>query len=225
MGRVSGVAYTRPRGRSVYSGATDQLSVPAPVLVSTSAAQAGNTGTLTINAPAGIVTGNLLLAFVGGSAQAAPGAPSGWTLAGSRLVGAVGGMGMYTKTATGSEPASYAFTSTAWMGGCIQQWAVPASVDVFGTNGGDTTGTTATVPSITTTVSNDDWILAVWDGNIGAVYTAPAGFVDAGHARTGNQSSIYTFYQSVPAGATGQASLTASGATSYIGFSAGLKPA
>jgi hypothetical protein len=78
--------------------------------------------TLTINAPASIASGDLLVAQIAVSAVTPVTPPSGWTLVpgnGGTISSSSGTSRIYVKVATGSEPASYTWTpdtSVNWAG-------------------------------------------------------------------------------------------------------------
>lgn len=135
---------------------------------------AGGSGSVT--APAGIVTGNLLVAIVGGAGSSAVSAPAGWTMAGAVSFNAdTNVMVVYTKTATGSEAGSYAFgagtsTGAVWVG----QYSGGITLDDGPTYNSASSGTTLTVPSRTPTVTGDG-LIAAWNPSSGQTVSTPTG--------------------------------------------------
>src|SRR6478735_8878035 len=101
----------------------DDSSLPLPYVIdpitvvgSPGGTGSGNTSPLTITKPAGVATGNLMVATVSlrdSTATMTP--PSGWSLLTSiASSGGTTAQYVYAKVATGAEPASYAFS---WAGG------------------------------------------------------------------------------------------------------------
>lgn len=102
-----------------------------PNLVSSQTASHGTSADITITAPTSISSGNLLVAFICQNDQSTGGRfatpPSGFTVRSG--VSNSGSMMVYTKTATGSEPASYTWSGagTAKPGsGCLLNYSSTA---------------------------------------------------------------------------------------------------
>jgi len=122
--------------------------------------------------PAGLVAGDLLLLQFACIHSLTPATPSGWT----KLLGPVAMAGtspatdghMYWKVAAGSESGSLTVTlsgTSNWAGGVMTAWSgVSGSgpVDASATATLATSGTTATAPSVTTTVANTRLLHIYW---------------------------------------------------------------
>jgi hypothetical protein len=79
----------------------------------------GTAGTSVVVArPAGVVNGDLLLAFVAQAGTATVTAPTGWTLFGSQTTGGAVSLAVYWKVAS-SEPSSWTWT----LGSSLRNWA------------------------------------------------------------------------------------------------------
>lgn len=90
-----------------------------PSVRSTATPLTGYTNSVTVNAPPTIVAGDLLvvpLAMSNNGSASVNSVPTGWTLVPAvSSGGGNGGLWLYIKTATGSEPSTYAFGLTANM--------------------------------------------------------------------------------------------------------------
>jgi hypothetical protein len=145
---------------------------PASAISFVSAAGAATalaTTAVVVPAPAGIVPGNLLTAFFGNNLASAATVtpPAGWTQAYTLWPGGgfEGNTFVFTKTATGSEPGSYTFTSTsAFLACAVVQWARTAALDGTPSSTSTTVSTTNTYPSLTPTVTGD--MLVGWASSI-----------------------------------------------------------
>lgn len=225
MPRVSGPAtagsFRRPGGDGARRLSPPPSAGPPKTFVSGSAADNPTNGTLVVNAPASITTGNLLV-FVGGwdSTTGTPTLPTGWAQVGSLHRGNFASSFVAVKTATGSEPASYTFTlPTRFNAGAILQFSGPTGLD--GTPGFNSGGssTNASAPAVTA-AGSDVWVVGFLDGSNGASFTTPTGFTVGPSSRTAGSESIFTFYKSVGSGSTGTAASTAAPATFWTGISA-----
>jgi hypothetical protein len=120
--------------------------------------------TLTVNKPAGTASGDVLVAAILNRRESTHGVqvgPAGW----SNVEGenseleAVHNLQIWTKVATGSEPADYTWTNTgggAWAGAITAWSGVSNGGPIGGTiSGEDTSGdTTYNHPGLTTTIAN-----------------------------------------------------------------------
>jgi hypothetical protein len=91
-------------------------TVPSVRSVATAIVSASSSVNMVVNAPPTIVAGDRLVAVIhtnGGSGLALTGVPTGWSVITPLRAGTLGGGGILfaQKVATGSEPASYAFTT------------------------------------------------------------------------------------------------------------------
>lgn len=180
----------------------------------------GSSNSVTITAPASIVSGNLLVTVLGviqNPAGLVVTPPSGWSLAGSNAF-ANAALAVYTKTATGSEPGSYTFststTGSVFLVATVQQHSVTA-LDGTPTYSAVATGTNPVVfPSITPTSGHtvDTWLtVAIANNGTGSTtFSTPTGFTARDHAGNGSlESTIASFTKLLSSSAaTGTANST-----------------
>jgi hypothetical protein len=153
----------------------------------------GSTMSITVGCPSDIESGDLIVACIGtdnqGGLTITP--PDGsWTEQAFYDSGTGGGqcVGLYTKVAGGSEPATYTFDSDAYTGyisfgiGLYEDSGGSVDSPYNGQEGEDTSGSTHTTSSITTTTDND-WVISIVvqdqtgsDGNF--VVDSPAGLTE-----------------------------------------------
>ncbi len=174
----------------------------------------GAVSSLSIARPAGVTSGDLMLASVVYRGNGSITAPAGWAIA--RDV-ANGGSHMttFTRRASGTEAASYTFAVATTNGICggITAWRGPTGIDA--SSGASGTGTAATAPSVTTTGTNRA-LVAVY-GHIGAVtYTPPSGMAERYDVKTPSGSYFASNTQATAmqalAGASGTRTATSSSA-------------
>lgn len=142
----------------------------SPSFVSASAIS----NTATVNVPAGIANGDLLLAFVTNISAANMSTPSGWTRQGAIFNWASYGYAsaLYYRVASSSEPANYTFGSNISVGAMVA-YRDASSIDVAGAYQ-DASGTTMTFTGITS--SPGSMLLAfIWDKDQTVVLTQPSG--------------------------------------------------
>ena len=182
--------------------------------------------TFTLNLPAGVVAGETLLASVTTEWSNVT-VPAGWTLV--RTVDGVSKQKVFSKVATGSEPASIPVTlddTGEQTVGVVLRVQGTAGVDVHvGTSGESTTAT----GSLTTTVANDLLVgfqgAGLWDSTVAST-TPPSGWVeqaDVMSAGLWRQASAATAGQAT-AGASGTKTFTLSEAASWTLVLVALKP-
>lgn len=171
----------------------------------------------TIDKPAGVVAGDLLLLHFRPQDDVAPSVPAGFTLvAGSEITGTVG-IRVYSKVAGASEPDDYTLT---WASGTarIGLVAIYSSTDlelVLDAIANNTDGVNDTAhicPSVTTTVANTLLVCFVSLGTTDSNPAPPAGMEE----RYDNTHSTAMVAASEPVaaiGATGTRTFTTSGAT------------
>lgn len=222
-------------------------------LVSTSSAYAlttaGNAGNAyaTLPAPANIVAGNLLFAYlvVDDMSSAISITPAGWTLWKSYQYSShnnYGWVACYYKIATASEPASYSFgspTINAVSVACIQLSGVSQSNPFGGINptNAKANSVTTTFATLTRAVAGFELLVAAtgsnYSGTVANGWTPPGGYTQL-PAVTGNYNgyiigesqSIFAAYNAAtPAGATG--ALTGTLSKSYFNgtFNISFNPA
>jgi len=182
-------------------------------------------GTLTINKPAGTVSGDVEIAVieVNGSANL-PATPAGWTLLDSGSTGP--SVATYYKVAGGSEPASYSWTVANIASGVIATYTGCDPVSPINAHGAlnRTTGTSATATSITTTAPCRLVYVMGTSGN-GAI-TDPSGYTRRGRADdsvTATQTLLDDVDQA-SSGATGTVTGTFGGAVNAYSGLIALKP-
>jgi len=183
------------------------------------------TGALSVGVPAGTTTGDLLLLAAtsyGGGSGVAINTPAGWTLINTRTGWNSGDpqytTALYYKVAGASEGAvsmttaasSYLDAVTAGFTGVD----TTTPIDVAGTWSADQSGSTVTIPSITTLTANAWWVSIGVDavGQLNAS-SFPAGWTQ--RARTSITIAMYVVNTKAltAAGATGTATYSRTGAS------------
>jgi hypothetical protein len=182
---------------------------PKPQFVSFEEAENGGGTTLTINKPAGVVSGMLLVACMisNDNVPCSWSGDAGWTERGDQ--GAVPNLRIATKVAGGAEGASYTFTASVagtLSGGifAFQQ----AAYDGLGSYGTIITGDGSVVaPSFV--MSNVGLLLAIYgtDGEDDPFGT-PSGMTVLAHIEGGLGGSLSVFAQEVNSGGSGARTAT-----------------
>lgn len=199
--------------------------IPASAPAFVTFALTGNSSfqtSITANAPASIVSGNLLVAVWytdGTTTFNSGGLPSGWALDGSQTgQGGALCMAVAHKTATGSEPGTYTFTTASgsafhemWIG----QYS-NATMDGSPAFGGNfTSGTAASAPSVTPSKSNDYWIVGFGINSGTITASTPSGMTARGNDGAHN-ANLNVFDKALTSNAaTGAANSTLSGSINY----------
>jgi hypothetical protein len=212
-------------------------STPAPTValnISLRAVSFGNNGagttSLTLNTPAGVLTGDVMVAHVvvrATSTVITP--PGGWVLIRRDNTTSSIGVALYYKIASASEPAGQTFTFSSAeqaSGGIGAYSGVNNSSPIDASSGqyNPSTGT-ITAPSVTTTFSNDQLLFFAADTTATTV-TPPAGMTQRWLATTTQTTSEMADQALGSAGATGtRVGTAASTSTSNIGELVALKPA
>jgi hypothetical protein len=186
--------------------------------VTSSFANGSASTSTTVNAPASIVAGNILVAI---ACTASPSGSSfaltGFTVQGTPPTDST--TTILTKVATGSEPASYTLSNTSQQhNSCvILQFSGASTLDgsaAYNENGAGATACTA--PSQTPTVTGD-CLIAVFVSLNNKTFTTPTGMT-ATTPRSGDFTSTYPFYQVLAStSATGSISSTQSVSSWYVG--------
>jgi hypothetical protein len=161
-------------------------AVAAPVFRAASGASGNNSVYLTT--PVGVVAGDVLVAHVSNRDNWPLPTPAGWTLVRRDSNGAQLQAAVFWRLATASEPAGVTFTLTGAsnsqiVGGILAYSGVSTTnpVDVSAANTG--TGTTATTPSVTTTVRNTYLVHIV--AKVQEALSAPTGTTSRGSLLAG----------------------------------------
>lgn len=201
-----------------------------PVTVRASSVATGDVVTsVNVNKPAGTVSGDLLIAFVhsdAGDSAATYTAPAGWTQNGTTSTATPGISKVFTKTAGGSEPSSYAFgsgvnSSIVIIIVCVTGQATSSPVNINATWATSNTAGQASqvAPSISPTVVNC-LLLCSWssNNNTTASYTPPGGMTEMQDAWSNWQFASAAYQALTATGATG--TRTATGTSGGIGWTA-----
>jgi hypothetical protein len=183
----------------------------------------GNTGTVTIPVPAAVAANDVLIArvaFRGGSGVTIN-TPAGWTLVRRDDDGANQSSAIFSRVATGGEPANYAWTlgsAQNYIGSMLAYRGVDIAA-IVGQQTGNTTAssTTQTSPSVTPTRGGSFILryLTMARGDA-APFTAPGSHNERTDQTVGNNpggigATVADAQQFAPA-ATGTANFTSSGA-------------
>ena len=149
--------YYNPTVAGTFSLSSVPSDVSPPISFVGANGGANNNSPLTLNVPAGVQLGDLLIAQVGYERTMAISVPTpaGWTRYVDRDNGTIYGQVIFYRWATASEPASYTIphaSGAASISGTLLAYRGVASVSpVLVNNGTVATGTTLTAPSVTTT--------------------------------------------------------------------------
>jgi hypothetical protein len=192
------VRATNASGDSAYSNEASATTTAAGGSIAFRAAsQASGSGTtsLVINKPAGVLSGDFMLAGISinksSSSDPAITAPSGWSLVRSLPDGLVR-TSVYRRTAGSSEPASYTWTISSAVrvaGGIAAYSGVNTTTPIQLENGaveGTTDTTSHTTPTITTTGSAT-WLVSIFGdrtGTTSSTWTPPSGATERVDVRT-----------------------------------------
>lgn len=157
-----------------------------------SVAKDDNDDALKINRPAGVQSGDLLIAQIAvrGDAAVSITPPAGWTLL--RRDTAVGGspplsVALYTKTAGSSEPGNYTWTFAGKRraAGIIAAYRGASGIDAHGGQATNTASSLITAPSVTATVAGDRLLAFFAQAHGNAKLTEPAGMSRRERPRSG----------------------------------------
>ena len=196
-----------------------------------------NSGSITINRPAGTVSGSLLLAQIavrGGTTQTIT-APAGWTLVptnGRVNSGVTLAQAIYYRIAGAAEPASYqwTFSSSARSTGIILRYSGTHATTPINVSDGLAagSGTVITAPTVTTTVANTRLVAFFSHANSAGSLTTPAGMTSRSNGNSGggvNGIKRRATDQAIAAiGATGNKTSTASNSAARAGHLVALRP-
>ncbi len=179
---TTSVTYQRDVSGSIVSRTVSAPVVQPIVLRGVSSATTGATPatSITINKPAGVVAGDVMVAAVARSASGAITEPAGWTFTNSVATGS-GFTRWYYKVAGTSEPAAYVFSSTVVLGltGVIVAYSgvdVTAPIEKY-QNGTNVSATSQVGPSATV-VSPGAVAVRVWSGQGSVTFVPPSGVVE-----------------------------------------------
>jgi MSHA biogenesis protein MshQ len=222
------------------------FALPAPsrgsityVASSASAFVSPAVGSVTITAPAGLATGDALIAFVGQNTSVLPivtAVPTGWTLVLEKNDGSSIGVAVYSRVATSADVAgtttyTWTFQGSARSGGLMLDFRGVLSTAPVVTSAATVNGTSTnySAPSITPGISNTELVvLFAANSGIGGINT-PTGMTSANVGGTGagpNGFFIGAFTEALTAStATGTLQSTANSSVANIGISLALQSA
>jgi hypothetical protein len=188
---------------------------------------------ISINAPAGVVPGDVLVATVAKSGAEVLTTPAGWTKVDSVLDNSTMYLGLYWRVAASGDPASFSWT---WAGGTSRYAAggISAYANVDNDNpvdghapAGVSNTTSFPAPTITTTFINDMIVTAHAVNANNTNWTPPAGMNERLDLVAGSGSFVSIeqndFLQAF-AGATGAKTATSSVTGGGGGITLALKP-
>lgn len=214
----------------IIGGAGGPVPLNQFALISNSFAEVNTNVTIDVTAPAAIVQGNLLVAFIqtGNNDQKAVNPPSdAWT-----LLAGVNGSSQYPcltiwgAIATGSEPGTYTWTLTGGVTSAINVAMAQFSGNATGSfiDAGLAQAFATPVDSFTaqgiTTTQPGDLVIGIWGCNLtpGATFTIAPGFTPL-TPRAGYAFQYVWGFATFPQGNTGDQAATN---TTPTGYSAGL---
>ena len=191
----------------------------------------GGSTSIVVNAPTGVVSGDVLVAIVSSysSANDTITGPTGWTRLATLKEGTNYVAVIDYKVAGGSEPTSYTWTTSAAyaLNADISAWAGvdnTTPIDAHTEQDNTTASTNVALPSTSPTNANDMWLalLAVNDNATITFNAPPSGWTKA--VADGFSNGI--FYQLLSAsGATGTATFSDNSAQTSVACSLTLKAA
>jgi hypothetical protein len=222
------------------------LAAVAPALaavayVGSSASSLGSSGTssVTMTAPSGLVSGNVMVAWVAQNTSGLPAvtaAPSGWTQVLEQNDGNSIGTAVYYRVATSADVAgttnyTWSFQQSARSGGLIVAFSGVSTTSPVVASASQANGASGsyTAPSITPGVANT-MLLALFAADSGNVTMAtPAGTTSAFAGSTGagpNGIAIGAFYETLSAStATGQVQSSGNTSATNVGATLALQSA
>ena len=200
----------------------------ADILFRDSSFGANNVATsLAISKPAGVVNGDVMVAIVDVRQTPTVTPPAGWNQVSMTPNGTTYRQLVFTKVATGSEPASYTFTfnqSRGATGGIVAYDGVDPTTPVETFSAGTASSTNITAPSATTAF-NGTMIVGGFSINNSSAIAPPAGMTERGEIASGSRiKTEIADYVQTPAGATGAKTAVAASATANIGQLIVLRP-
>lgn len=207
-----------------------------PIVESVASTQASSASTLTITKPSGVVSGDLLVAFVSGTNAEGFGTvpafsgPSGWTQRAEFSSSFTSGVGetlsLWTKVASGSEPSNYTWTNTGTpasihLAGGIARISGQHASDFWHKLATDTvnnsSSTTFAATGVTTTV--DDCLILRVCANERAQNATPV--IPSGYTSMWSQVSASSQRNENVAGRSSQETAGATGTATWTGLSGG----
>jgi PKD repeat protein len=174
---------TTPASKTI----TVTASTPTGTVAFRSASSAGNasTNTVVLPQPAGLQSGDLLLAAVNVRGNPTITPPSGWTLIRQDINGTTARQAVYWHRADSTEPANYTWTFSKAQGAAavLLDYTGVGSATPIDASGGlvaTTASRNITTPSVTTTGS--DQLIGFFSAPAATTITAPTAMTDHGSA-------------------------------------------
>src|ERR1700686_4627537 len=203
------------------------------VVASASALSSSPVGSVTITAPAGLATGDVLVAFVGQNTSAVPivsAVPAGWTLVLQQNAGASIGVALYSRVTTSADVAgtttyTWTFQGSARSGGLMLDFRGVLSTSPVVTSASTVNGASVdyTAPSITPGIPNTELVVLFAADNGNGGMNVPTGMTSANVGATGggpNGLVIGAFTEALAAStATGTLQSTGNNSAANIGIS------
>jgi Inosine-uridine preferring nucleoside hydrolase/Purple acid Phosphatase, N-terminal domain len=196
-----------------------------------------STTTLTLTAPSGAQSGDVLIASLGfgrsgASSQPLLTAPSGWTLVSRTNQGADGSLAVYSHVFAAGE-SSYTWNTNVAVGGTafLAAYGGVDTANPIDVSKGQTVKKSQTIPapSVTTTMAGETLVAGYFANRGGATsttWTAPSGMTEIGDASNGSRSGALDYASQASAGKSGTKTATASARQDFgIGVLTALRPA
>jgi hypothetical protein len=235
---TSGITDTSPNANALVQVQwtfTTAAAPPAGAITFRGASSANNTTatTIVLPKPAGVVSGDAMLAAVAFRGNPTITPPAGWTLVRQDINGNTHRQAIFVRVAGGSEPASFTFTLSSAQsaaGGIVAYSGVDPNtpVDVHGGQV-NASSTSATAPSVTTT-GPDRMLVAFYATPNLTTFTAPSGMAERYDQQVpaANQYKVTAsgHDQEAPgSGATGTRVATVANSAASVGQLVALLPA
>jgi hypothetical protein len=210
-------------GTHATSAGSGQVTANAPpsIALRSSAFAANAVGNnLVLPTPAGVQTGDVMLAVVAVRSNPTVTPPAGWNLVTATVNGSNLRQLSYTRVATAGEPSSYRWgfnQNRAASGSILAYTGVSTATPVETFSGGTGSSATITAPSATTT-SNGAMVVGAFSIANGATVTPPAGMTERGEVASSTKirTEVADGLQRT-AGPTGARSATATSSGANVG--------
>jgi MSHA biogenesis protein MshQ len=200
---------------------------------STDLGSAVQSSSITLTAPAGITTGDVMIAAISQVGVVTFKPPAGWTLVEASSGKASQSLSAWTRTATAADKSGTAYvfgsTSSADIFGGVQAWrgvngTAPVATSAIQAN---STGMSSAAPSVTPSVNNSV-LVAMWgdgDASIAMPFGMTATVGSPSGTKKGNTSLLSAYEFRINANATGTRTASLSDSVASNGLSLALQPA
>jgi hypothetical protein len=222
-------------GTADSNTATVTITVTAPsagiTFRSASSAQNPTATTLTINVPAGVQPGDVMVAGIGIRGAPSVATPAGWTFLRKDAAGTYTTQALYYRVVTGPEPLSYtwSFSSSVPAAGGISAYRGVNTSTPVGASGGigqNTDTTSILAPSINASAGSE--VVGFFSIGGNNSITPPTGMTERAEANSSAGSNHVTWETSdfiSPGGATGSKTATGTNPHPNVGALVALNPA